>query len=185
MKKVIFYIIFAIVAVVLAYRLNNKVENWYYTTPNPIVSFARTINEVVIGKKSSGKLKSRGHGKTDPISKDEEVKVDLTNHFYNDVHLDIGVYNSFIPLSTKYLSPKVSVGVSLFSYGNKYRDRWRFVRIGVGGMPNSGVDVTLSPAMYNVGNKIPVFSNTYVHPYVGYNVTNGVPILGLQLSLSF
>ena len=190
MKKIVFYVVFAIVSVWLAYYLNDRATEWYYNTPNPIIGAVRTVRGVLIPPKIVNKIKSRivrSDGKISPKipNDEEEIEACLVNRFHNDVHLDIGVYNSFVPLSSKYLSPKVSVGLSLFSYGNEYRDRWRFVRIGVGGMVNSGVDVTISPAMYNVGNKIPILSNTYVHPYIGYNVTNGVPILGLQLSLSF
>ena len=97
----------------------------------------------------------------------------------------MGVYNSLLSLDEKYLTPKISIGISFFSYGNLIIDKWRFVRLGTGGMVNSGVDITISPIMYNVGNLVPILRNTYIHPYIGYNITNGRPIMGMQLSLSF
>jgi hypothetical protein len=183
--RIIIYTLLMVSIFIVLGWVRGKVQEW---SNYPVIEAMGVINDIVKPSKIVKKIVSTmTGGKTDDgqleANNNSEEKKDL--HFKNDLHLDLGVYSSFIPASPKYLYPKVSVGLSFFSYGGESKDRWRFVRVGVGGMVNSGVDVTLSPVMYNIGNLVPIFSNTYVHPFIGYNITNARPIMGIQFSLSF
>lgn len=114
------------------------------------------------------------------------TKAIIKSKFRTDVHLDIGLYNSLIPTDKIYLLPKPGVGVTLFSYGQSSKvNTFRFIRLGVGGWMDNGVDITVAPVMYNLGHKLPIITNTYVYPHIGYNINHNKIIAGVGLSLSF
>lgn len=183
-KKTSFILILiAVVSFVLA-------SVWVVRSCNEEVSKATKnipiVNKVVdrIQKKIP---KILGGTKSDVV---QETKEPVVNSFRFDTHLDIGVYSGVgLKNVNKYqLVPKPNLGMSFFSYGeSKKRNKYRFLRVGVGGLPKNGVDITVSPVMINVGynSKSAVFSNTYVHPFIGYNIQNKTPIVGVGLSISF
>ena len=77
------------------------------------------------------------------------------------------------------------VGLSAMAYGKTPNDlRWRFLRAGVG-VNNSGLSFSLSPAQYNLSGKLPLVSNTWITPSVGYTLDTGAAHLVLGLSVVF
>lgn len=141
------------------------------TLPNKI--FQKVVG---LGSSLSGVRDDGGDAKiANPIPK-----------FRLDPHFDLTIYSNLIPTELEYLYPKVGVGLSLFSYGlNSNDNSWRFIRFGVGGWTNTGIDLTLSPLMYNFGRPLPILTNTWIYPYVGYNVNHNKYKLGIGLSISF
>lgn len=156
----------------------NTISNAVESIPNPIVNLI-----------SKPKPKPAGQGSTasEPVVDSAYgTPIEFVYKFRFDPHFDAGVYSSVIPPSKDYIIPKPGIGVTLFSKGmNAKLNKWRFVRIGVGGWPTTGLDVTFSPVMYNLGTKLPIITNTYVYPYAGYNIHNNKAIAGLGISLSF
>ena len=122
-----------------------------------------------------------------PPSQDAPI---LSKHFRFDPHLDLGITVGLrlkSPAASN-LYPSPNLGFSFFSYGKSKRENsWRFVRIGVGGLPSQGATITLSPVMFNVGAhmKSSILANTYVHPFVGINLPSKAPVVGIGISLSF
>lgn len=132
-------------------------------------------------------------GGTHQSSNNIEV-VDLTDGrkktFKKDIHIDVGAVSSIRTsgVSARDVIPRPNLGVSFFSYGKSKKETdYRFLRLGVGGLPNRGVDLTLSPVMLNLGSltKSTVLSNTYAHAFGGINLPSGGPIVGVGLSVSF
>ena len=126
--------------------------------------------------------------KTDPGDKIEEKNEDTrTNHFMWNPRLDLGVgFSTTMKPERKDLIPKVGVGVSLGSYGkSKIDTKYRLGRLGV--QTNlKEVEVTVAPVMVRLGGeKHPLFSNTYLFPYVGYNIQRKSPTFGIGISISF
>jgi hypothetical protein len=109
------------------------------------------------------------------------------SHFMINPRIDAGLgFGTTMTPSKLDLIPKVGVGVSIFSYGKSKMDtKFRFVRVGV--QTNfKQVEATLSPIMIRLGGeKHAIFSNTYIYPYIGYNVQKNAPSVGIGISLSF
>jgi len=77
------------------------------------------------------------------------------------------------------------VGFSAMAYGQTPDDiKWRFLRVGTG-ITNHGYSLTFSPAQLNIGEYLPVISNTWLTPYGGYDFGAGVPHAGLGVSVVF
>ena len=77
------------------------------------------------------------------------------------------------------------MGISFMSYGKTADDMiWRFIRIGVGAA-GSDFSLTLSPAMFNLGKILPLVSNLWITPVVGYIVTADELFGGLGFSVVF
>jgi len=80
-----------------------------------------------------------------------------------DPHIDLGLNNS-ISLNNPRYSVTPNFGFSFASYGpSKKQSIFRFIRIDVGYSKNSGLEVGVSPIMYNLGHKLPFISNTYIY----------------------
>lgn len=76
-------------------------------------------------------------------------------------------------------------GLSLMSHGQTPDDmRWRFLRLGLG-VTNHGFALSFSPAQYNLGKHLPLVSNVWLTPLVGYDFGAGVPHLGLGIGVVF
>ena len=59
--------------------------------------------------------------------------------------------------------------MSLWSYGHTKKDvDWRFASVFIGATDDD-VMVGFVPALYNVGNELPLISNMYIGPFVGSN----------------
>ena len=80
------------------------------------------------------------------------------------------------------LTSGASIGFSTSGYGYTKNDlSWRFLRLGVD-FSDSKVGLSLSPALYNVGNVLPLVSNLFLGPYVSFN-SQQIGGAGLNLSV--
>jgi len=83
----------------------------------------------------------------------------------------------------------VSVGgglsFNLSGYGRTKNDlSWKFIEVG---LSTNGADVwaKFSPVSYNIGDLLPVISNTFISPFVGYGLDDGALMFGIGLSIPF
>lgn len=80
-------------------------------------------------------------------------------------HLDVGLVMG-VDLSPKFRTGG-TIGVSAMGYGLTENDlSWRFLRVGMDLAASPGV--SFDPAMYNLGEHIPLISNLWVSPHVVY-----------------
>ena len=83
------------------------------------------------------------------------------------------------------VSPHVELGLSVMSWGKTADDmHWRFLRVGVG-VVGRELSLSLSPAMYNIGKPLPLVSNLWLTPTVGYLPMSGGWFGGLGISVVF
>lgn len=76
------------------------------------------------------------------------------------------------------------ISVSMSGYGRTKNDLdWKFVEVG---LSSNGDDTYFKfmPFSYNIGNHIPLISNTFLGPFVGYS-TEGESVYGFGLSIPF
>jgi len=76
------------------------------------------------------------------------------------------------------------VSVSLSGYGRTERDLdWKFVELGIA---STGDETYLrfSPFSWNIGNVLPLVSNTFIGPFVGFS-TEGETVFGIGISIPF
>lgn len=76
------------------------------------------------------------------------------------------------------------LGISLSSYGLTPNDlTWRFFRFSVGYTFQKGLGLGFSPVQYNIGGPIPLVSNMWITPIIGYDpITKGAfSTLGLSV----
>ncbi len=127
-------------------------------------------------------------GGTKPPAVPEEKAPDMRpSRFMWNPRIDVGVgMGTTMKPEMKDFIPKVGVGVSIASYGKSKADtKYRFGRIGIQTNMKE-VEATLAPVMIRLGGeKHPLFSNTYLYPYVGYNIQRNSPTVGIGISLSF
>lgn len=84
---------------------------------------------------------------------------------------------------TKSIVP--ALDYSLFSYGRTKVDMvWRFLDIGIGGNKESTL-FSLTPVSYNLGESIPVISNLFIGPYIGWEIGDPTYSFGLSTSIPF
>ena len=77
------------------------------------------------------------------------------------------------------------LGFSIMAYGKTPNDLlWRFLRVG-NGLTRFGYSLTFSPAQLNLGEFLPVISNTWLIPYAGYDFGAGAAHGGLGIGLMF
>jgi hypothetical protein len=77
------------------------------------------------------------------------------------------------------------IGFSVMSYGKTPDDlMWRFLRVG-NGLTRHGYSLTFSPAQLNIGEFLPVISNTWLVPFAGYDFGAMAAHGGLGISLVF
>ena len=143
-----------------------------------------------VGKRLIGKKELKGDNtsisKDDVFTRAQEEQEKIKIGFRFDPAIDFAIYTYLYPFGSSWAhTPKVGIGFIPFVYGSYYHHDWRFIRIGIGGMVKSGLDVTLSPFMYNLGKCSKWLRNSYVHPFIGYNVTKQTPAVGVMFSLSF
>jgi len=78
--------------------------------------------------------------------------------------------------------PGISVSVS--GYGRTKRDLdWKFIELGIA---STGDDTYLrfSPFSWNIGNVLPLVSNSFIGPFVGFS-TEGETMFGVGISIPF
>jgi hypothetical protein len=78
------------------------------------------------------------------------------------------------------------LGISFSSYGYTKADNlWRFFRVGLGyDAERRTGHLSFSPALFNIGDPLPLLTNLWVYPYVGIDSGGGVLIgggIGFQL----
>ncbi len=61
---------------------------------------------------------------------------------------------------------------------------WRFLDIGVGGN-KEGMSLALTPVSYNLGETLPVISNLFIGPYIGWEIGDPTYSFGLSTSIPF
>lgn len=77
------------------------------------------------------------------------------------------------------------IGVSVMSYGKTPDDLlWRFARLSAG-LTRHGFALNVSPAQLNLGKFLPLISNTWLLPYVGYDFGAQAGHGGLGIGLVF
>jgi len=129
----------------------------------------------------------------DPESVGLEVPLDLVSSEFKQVINKDERFYLWAPLLSFNLDvgfgmggEKVGGGISFSTsgYGRTKNDlRWRFFDFG---LSTNGNDlwVKFTPATYNLGRHIPLVSNTFIGPYVGYSTKNET-IVGIGLSVPF
>lgn len=160
--------------------VDNTITTVNTVVDNPVINAVNTVTSIF-----KPKPKPKPTPGT-PIVVNDPSEVIIKNKFRVDPHFDFGIYNSIIPGGETYWLPKIGMGITVVSYGESSKvNTYRFLRFGVGGWVNSGIDINFSPVMYNLGHKIPMITNTYLYPNFGYNITHNKIVAGLGLSLSF
>jgi hypothetical protein len=136
---------------------------WEVTTPDDQRVYYFKFEEVDRAGNSLGEL---------DIYEFEIVRQDeRTKEFRLAPHVDIGGAPG---VQDGKFSAAVSLGVSGWGYGVSENDlSWRFVRLGVNATRDS-MGASLTPVLYNVGGPLPLFSNLWVGPQVGYDFWNGL-----------
>jgi hypothetical protein len=76
-----------------------------------------------------------------------------------------------------------SINMSIMGYGRTKRDLdWKFLEFGIGGYKDNYL-LKLSPFSYNLGNIVPLISNTFIGPFIG--AEKDKIIYGFGLSIPF
>lgn len=157
----------------ISYKLQLRIKTMMVTTIDPKGhenTYAEMYEVDETGTKVLGKFS------TDQfyvVTKDQRAK---HMEWWNP-HLDAGLVAGYNGSPTQLGG---SIGVSLMSYGLTKNDMtWRFIRPGVTLSERVGLD--LAPALYNIGEPLPLVSNLWVGPYIGYDFKN--TSLGLMLNL--
>jgi hypothetical protein len=113
------------------------------------------------------------------ITKFQTIDSDLltTNHLkWFDPHLDLGIaYHVKGGIAGE-------LGISLMSYGKPSLLTWRFIR-GSAGLDTNGVYLNFNPALYNIGAPLPLLSNIWLAPGIGYGLENKTYLLSFGLSV--
>lgn len=168
--------------------------------------FGRQFNlTTVVSKKDSGQLnfynvlkyKTEVDGSKEfPInlSSSEFKQANPESKFYwLNPRLDLGVFAGVTALNVPILgnndtlaSAGADLGLSLMSYGEtKVESWWRFVRLGAGyNLNRKAFQLSVAPALFNVGKVLPLITNMYLGPNVGLDSGGGMTInlgLGVQL----
>lgn len=112
-----------------------------------------------------------------------QVKIEDKEFQWWAPHINLNIDTGF----SSTLESKVGAGLSLSlsGYGKTSNDlTWKFIDFG---LSTNGKDYfgKFAPFGYNVGDKIPLISNTFISPFVGYEFKNGSTIGGLSLSIPF
>lgn len=71
-----------------------------------------------------------------------------------------------------------NISFSPFSYGKtKTKPEWVFARVGVGyDAARESLNLSVAPAMWNVGSKVEFIQNTYIGPVVGADIDGNVSV---------
>ena len=112
-----------------------------------------------------------------------QVKIEDKEFQWWSPHINLNIDTGF---STA-LESKVGAGLSfsLSGYGKTVNDlTWKFLDFG---LSTNGKDYfgKFAPFGYNIGDRIPLISNTFLSPFIGYEFKNGSTIGGLSISVPF
>lgn len=136
---------------------------------NTVIGVDNTLSPEVIVEAtiaSSGDLTEE----TYPIPIDNSVSYftdpDPTVFDWWDPHLDLGGIAQ-VSIPDPQIGGAATLGVSIMSYGSREEEIIRVIRLG-GTWGGDGPGLTASPIMYNIGNTIPLLSDTWIGPSVTY-----------------
>ena len=150
----------------------------------------------VVGRKSSGQLtfhhtlKYRIFDKSYPVSLMSSKYVQLprsNGFFWWNPKLDLGVFGGGVVYGGGDLfSFGGEFGFSLSSYGaTKVDSIWRFFRFGIGyDAERHTARFSLAPVMFNLGRTLPLLTNLYIIPQLGFDTDGGLSVglgFGVQL----
>ena len=77
------------------------------------------------------------------------------------------------------------LGISIMAYGKTDNDiSWKFLRLGVGAT-RFGFEMSFAPVQYNIGVVLPLVSNLWLTPLVGYDFGASAPFGAMGLSVVF
>ena len=111
----------------------------------------------------------------------DQLKKMNKEFFLWNPRLSLNIDSCFSPvLDTNIMG---GLGMSVMGYGRTKNDLdWRFVEFG---FSTTGEDfiVKLSPFSYNVGNYLPLISNTFLGPFIGYG--NNEVVYGVGIGVPF
>lgn len=75
------------------------------------------------------------------------------------------------------------VGLSIMGYGKTSDDlTWRFLRVGVG-VSGDNLSTTFSPVQFNLGKYLPLVSNVWLSPVIGYHFSGSSLFIGLGIGV--
>jgi len=127
-------------------------------------------------------------------SKGYEVPITISSSQYSQLKKETTEFYWWAPhislnLDATYSSETDMIGagglsINLMGYGRTKNDLiWKFVEFGAS---TNGDDTyfKFSPVAYNIGEHIPLVSNTFLGPFVGYSI-DGDTMFGLSLSVPF
>lgn len=162
----------------LSYKLHQHFSGTLLETrlPGGAYNHYFRLNELDNKGKVIGKLK---------LDKFEVLKVDeLPNKmtWWNpkiDLHVGFGI-NQRIDFNWV-----ADLGVSLSTYGRTLDDiKWRFFRAGIG-VTKHGLSISFSPAMYNIAKNLPLVSNMWISPFVGFDLGAKATHFGTGIGVVF
>lgn len=112
-----------------------------------------------------------------------QVRIEDKEFQWWSPHISLNIDTGF----SNTLESKVGAGLSfsLSGYGRTVNDLdFRFINFGIS-KTDKDLYFKFEPVNYNVGQKIPLISNTFIGPYVGYSVDTKNYVYGLSLSVPF
>lgn len=163
---------------VLTYKLHQKFRAIFVEAvlPNGIPNHYAELYELDAEGKDAGRLELTNF----KVVRSEDIKAKM--HWLNpklDLGLGYGIHG-------KGHGWTGSVGLSISGYGPTPNDlTWRFFRTGVQIMDSSEFILNFSPVQYNIGAPLPLISNLWIVPSVGYNFTANTWATGLELGVVF
>ena len=96
-----------------------------------------------------------------------------------DLHIGLGMRQD---ISFNWVA---DVGISLSTYGKTLDDiKWKFFRLGVG-VTRDGASLSFSPAAYNIAKNLPLVSNLWILPYIGYDIGAKMSHFGIGVGVVF
>ena len=113
----------------------------------------------------------------------QQLKIKKNKFYWWDPKLNLNLDYGFSSNSSQTAGGGISI--SFMGYGRTKNDlMWRFVDFG---LSTNGDDywIKFSPFAYNVGRHIPLVDNTFIGPFVGYDVSNNSKMIGISISVPF
>jgi hypothetical protein len=114
------------------------------------------------------------------IDPTEPIDITLRNRFRMAPHLNVGLFAGVATSGEQYGG---HVDFSLWGYGKTKNDlEWKLGQIGLNFSKNY-VDANLIPVSYNIGKHIPLVSDLYVGPGIGYGTEGRMFFVTLSKTL--
>lgn len=113
----------------------------------------------------------------------KQTKVKDHKFYWWSPHINLNIDAAF----GSNLNADVGGGLSFSTsgYGRTKNDLdFRLIDFGVS-VSNDAVYLKFTPVAWNIGNVIPIVSNTFIGPFIGYEFSDGSTLFGLSLSVPF